>query len=48
MGIEKRAESSRGNTRSSNREEHVMMFAFALAVIGIGVLKTLEHLTAHA
>jgi hypothetical protein len=48
MGIEKRAKRSRGNTWSSNREEHAMMFAFVLAVIGIVVLETLEHVAAKA
>jgi hypothetical protein len=48
MGIEKRAKRSGGSTRSSNREEHVMMFAFVLALIGIVVIETLEHVAAHA
>jgi len=45
--IEKRAE-RKPEPRKSSREEHVMMFAFALAVIGIVVLETLELVAARA
>ncbi len=48
MGVEKRAKRNRGNTRNGNQEEHVMMFAFVLAMIGIVVIKTLEHVAANA
>jgi hypothetical protein len=33
---------------SSRRKEHVMMFAFALALIGVVVLKSLEHAASHS
>lgn len=42
-GIGKRA---KRQDPGSDRKEHVMMFAFALALIGIAVLETLEHLAA--
>jgi hypothetical protein len=34
--------------RTRSRKEHVMMFAFALALVGIVVLGTLEIAAAHA
>jgi hypothetical protein len=37
-----------GRTPGSDRKEHVMMFAFALALIGIAVLETLEHVAARS
>jgi hypothetical protein len=34
--------------RSENRKEHVMMFAFALALVGVVVLGSLNVIAAHA
>jgi hypothetical protein len=45
---DREASEAEQRNRSSNREEHVMMFAFALALIGIVVLASLEHLAANA
>jgi hypothetical protein len=45
---EERAKRSNEDPGSSDREEPVMMFAFVLAVIGIVVLETLEHVVAKA
>ena len=41
-------EAEQRKTRSSNEKEHAMMFAIALALIGIIVLKSLEHVAANA
>jgi len=47
-GDREASEAEQGNTRKSSGEERVMMFAFVLALIGIIVLETLEHVAAHA
>jgi hypothetical protein len=46
MDPEREAEA--GTPAAANAKEHVMMFAFVLALIGIAVLKTLEHVAASA
>jgi hypothetical protein len=48
MGIEKRAKQSSGKPGAATKKEHAMMFAIALALIGIVVLKSLEHAAAKA
>ncbi len=41
-------EKQNGHHRTRSEKEHAMMFAFALAIVGIAVLKTLELAAARA